>query len=162
MNGTPVDLICVDFADEVTFGQQWDANLTPITAEADLGDTRFGTAPGALQLYQQAAWLSLQFATQPTSQYGDIQATIWQLFDAAAPTPSSSLWLDLARSNYASVDYGDFRVVTNVGPVQPVGQVQEFLIRTPSSGAPESATQLLVGVVLVGASCFSRRFRTVL
>jgi hypothetical protein len=70
--------------------------------------------------------------------------------------------LDLTRSNYASVDYGDFRVVTNVGPVQPVGQVQEFLIRMPSSGAPESTTQLLLGFVLVGASCLSRRFRTVL
>ncbi len=160
MNGTPVDLFCVDFANEVNPGQQWEANLTPITLGADLSDTRFGAAPGALELYRQAAWLSLQFALQPATQYGDIHATIWQLFNPAAPTPSTSYWIEQARSNYASADYGDFRIVTNTAPVQPVGQVQEFLTRTPPDPAPEPGTQLLAGLALVGASCVARRRRT--
>ena len=159
MNGTPVDLFCVDFANEVSLGQQWDANLTQIASTADFSDTRYGTGPDALELYQQAAWLALQYAPQPTSQYADIQATVWQLFNPAAPAPSSSWWLDQARSNCASADYGDLRIVTNVGPVQPSGQVQEFLIRVESSDAPESTTQLLAGLGLVGASCAWRRLR---
>src|ERR1035441_6919504 len=81
MNGTPVDLFCVDFANEVNSGQQWDANLTPISVVADFSDTRYGTEPGALELYRQAAWLALQYASQPTSEYADIQATTWQLFN---------------------------------------------------------------------------------
>ena len=156
MNGTPVDLFCVDIANAVDFGQQWDANLTPIASGADLSDTRYGTAPGALELYRQAAWLALQYAQQPTSQYGDIQATIWRLFDTSAPTPSSSSWMEQAVANYASADFGDFRIVTNVAPVQQSGQVQEFLIRMPSSDAPEPNTQLLAGLGLIGASCVWR------
>ena len=159
MNGTPVDLFCVDFANEVNFGQQWDANLTPMTSGAGLSDTRYGAAPGALELYRQAAWLSLQYAQQPASQYGDIQATIWRLFNASAPTPSSSWWMEQAAANYASADYSNFRIVTNSGPVRQVGQVQEFLVRTQSSDAPESSTQLLAGLGLVGASCVWRRLR---
>jgi len=164
MDGTPVALFCVDFSNEVQLGQQWDANLTPITSGADLGDTRFGAEPGALELYEQAAWLALQFGSQPTSQYGDIQATIWQLFNPDAPAPSSSWWLEQARGNYASTDYGDFYIITNTGPVQQSGQVQEFLTQmlptaAPAATAPEPNAQLLIGLVLIGASCVLRRRR---
>jgi hypothetical protein len=159
MDGTPVDLFCVDFSNEVQAGEQWNANLTPIAFGADLGDTRFGAEPDALELYEQAAWLSLQFASQPTWQYGDIQATIWQLFSTNAPTPSSSWWLQQARSNYASTSYGDFRIVTNTGPVQQFGQVQEFLTRLQSTAVPEPSAQVSIGLVLIGASCMLRRRR---
>jgi hypothetical protein len=151
MNGTPVDLFCVDFANRVWLGEQWDANLTPITAGADLSDTRFGSASGALDLYQQAAFLTLYYALAPTNQYADIQATIWQLFNSTAPDPSSDAWLYFARSDYQLADYGDFRIVTNTGPVQQYGQVQEFLIRTHLSDAPEPSTQLQAQEFLVPA-----------
>jgi hypothetical protein len=105
IDGTPVDLFCVDFSNEVHFGEQWAANLTPISSAADLGDTRWGAQPDALVHYEEAAWLALQFASQPVDQYGDIQATMWQLFYPGAPSPSSSFWLDQAQSNYASADY---------------------------------------------------------
>ena len=159
MNGAPVDLFCVDFANEVGFGQRWDANLSLITADADLSDTRYGTTPRALELYQQAAWLTIQFTSQPTNEFGDIQATIWQLFNPIAPTPSTGWWLEQARRNYSSVDYGDFRVVTNLGPVQQSGQIQEFLTRTQSGDAPEPNTQLLVGIALAGVAGICRRRR---
>jgi hypothetical protein len=177
MNGTTVDLFCVDYANEVTFGQQWDANLTPITAGANLSDTRYGADPGALQLYQEAAWLTEQFALQPTSQYGDIHATIWQLFNPAAPSPAvpapgTLSWLEQARRNYGSADYSNFRIVTNTGPVLQVGQVQEFLTLTQSNDGPdqefngtqsnevpEPSQQLLVGLALAGGSGVWRRVR---
>jgi hypothetical protein len=169
MDGTSVELFCVDYANEVQFGEQWDANLTPIAPGADLSDTRWGGEPDALTQYEEAAWLSLQFAAQPVSQYADIQATMWQLFYGAAPSPSSPYWLEQAQANYASGDYGDFAIVTNVGPVQQFGQVQEFLTELPSSMrfesfdqpqsniAPEPGTQAMIGLALVGAGCVGRR-----
>jgi hypothetical protein len=159
MDGAPVDLFCVDSANEVTFGQQWDANLTLIALGAGLSDTRYGTTPGALELYQQAAWLSQQFASQPTSQYGDIQTTIRQLLNPAAFNPSSSWWMEPARSNFDTADNGNYRIITNTGPVQQLGQVQGFLTRTQSNPVPEPNTQLSVGLALVGASCVWRRLR---
>lgn len=169
MDGTPVDLFCVDFANEVQFGEQWDANLTPVSSTADLSGTRWGGEPGALTLYEEAAWLSLQFALQPVGQYGDIQATMWQLFYSAAPSPTSSYWLEQAQANYASADYGDFAIVTNVGPVQQSGQVQEFLTQLPANLqlesfdqtqtniAPEPGTQAMIGLALAGVGWVGRR-----
>ena len=162
MDGTPVVLYCVDFSNEVQLGQQWDANLTRVTSGADLGDTRFGAEQDALELYERAVWLALQFGSQPASQYGDIQATIWQLFDPDAPAPSTSYWLQQARSNYASTDSGDFYIVTNTGPVQQFGQVQEFLTEIVPAAVPEPNAQLLIGVVLIGASRVLRRRRRTL
>ena len=157
MDGIPVTLYCVDFDNEVQFGQQWEANLTTLSPGADLGDTRFGAVPNALQLYEQAAWLALQFTSQPASQYGDIQATIWQLFDPDAPAPSSSYWLQQAVNNYASTSYGDLYVVTNTGPVQPVGQVQEFITQIVPAPVPEPDSQVLIGLVLMGAAYVLRQ-----
>jgi hypothetical protein len=45
--------------------------------------------------------------------------------------------MEQARSNYASADYGHFRIITNTGPVQLSGQVQEFLTRRQSSDVPD-------------------------
>jgi hypothetical protein len=118
---------CVDFANEVYFGQQWAVNLSPIDTQSDLVNTRYGALENALQLYQEAAWLTEQYSLNPESAYGDIQATIWQLFDQYAPPPSTGYWLNLAQANYAIANYNNFFVVTNVGPVNPTGQVQEFL-----------------------------------
>ncbi len=172
MDGAPVTLFCVDDSNEVQFGEQWDANLTPITSGSDLSDTRWGGEPDASALYQEAAWLSLQYTSQPVAEYGDIQATIWQLFSSTAPTPSSSYWLEQAQSNYASVNYGDFVVITNTGPVERTGQVQEFIAQLPSNErlefsdptqanvAPEPGTQGMIGLVLVGAGWLCRRRRT--
>jgi len=162
MDGTDVVLFCVDFANEVQIGQQWDANLTPIASGADLGDTRFGAEPDALQLYEQAAWLALQFWSQPASQYADIQATIWQLFDTNAPAPSSSFWLDQAQANYASTNYGKFYIITNTGAVEQTGQVQEFLTDALPTAAPEPGSELMIGLVLIGVGCVLRRRRRTL
>ena len=157
---------CVDFANDVYFGQRWAANLSHIDTQSDLADTRFGARANALQLYQEAAWLTGQYALNSASAYGDIQATIWQLFDAYAPSPSTGYWLSQAQANYAAGDYGNFFVVTNVGPVNPTGQVQEFLTVlnpsmsiypplvpsevSPSIGTPEPALLALIGLGLVG------------
>jgi hypothetical protein len=164
-----VVLDCVDFANEVSFGQRWAANLSHINTQQDLANTRFGSRVNALQLYQEAAWLTEQYALNPASAYGDIQATIWQLFDAYAPTPSTGYWLSQAQARYASGDYSNFLVVTNVGPVNPTGQVQELLtVLDPSMpiyaqfsqnstlAAPEPPLMGALGLVLIAAALGSR------
>ena len=68
-----VVLDCVDFANDVSFGQQWAANLSHINTQSDLGNTRFGSRLNATQLYQEAAWLTIQYSLNPSA-YADIQA----------------------------------------------------------------------------------------
>ncbi len=162
---------CVDFANDVYFGQQWAVNLSPIETQADLADTRYGNLPNALQLYQEAAWLTGQYNLNPASDYGDIQATIWQLFDQYAPTPSTSYWLSLAEASYATGNYSNFFLVTNVGPVNPTGQVQEFLtVLNPSmtiypeseagsTGVTPTPEPELMGVLGVGLICLAALVR---
>jgi hypothetical protein len=113
----------------------------------------------------------------PASDYGDIQTTIWQLFDQYAPTPATNYWLSLAQANYMNGNYSNFFVVTNTGPVNPTGQVQEFLtVLNPdwsiypstidgsgsSSGSvatPEPALMGVVGLGLIGAAAVLGRAR---
>jgi len=159
---------CVDFANGVHFGQQWAVNLSPIGSQADLTNTRYGEKLSALQLYREAAWLTQQYALNPTTAYGDIHATIWQLFDTYAPMPSSGYWLSQAEANYSTGNYDNFFVVTNVGPVKPTGQVQEFLTVlnptmsvyprmtvTPAASSAVVATPepRFVGIAALGVVC---------
>ena len=154
INGNPVTLFCVDFANEVYIGESWEANLTELDS-GNLSNTRYGGVANALTLYEEAAWLTMQFATSNTNQYGDIQATIWQLFDPKAPTPSTGYWAQQALLNYQSVATDSFEIVTNVGPVQATGQQQEFLI--DPSPVPEPSAVLLLATVMALAGCFTRR-----
>jgi hypothetical protein len=168
----PVVLNCVDFANDVSFGQQWTANLSHINTAADLVNTRYGNEAGALQLYQEAAWLTLQYSLNPSSAYADIHATIWRLFDSAGPMPSSSYWLDEAQANFGQASYANFFVVTNTGPVYPTGQIQEFVTQLdpsmpiypadPANAAPVSTSEPeLLGGVGLGLICLAEVLRRV-
>jgi hypothetical protein len=170
---TIIPLYCDDFANDVAFGQKWSANLSSITNGSDLSSTRYGATPSALTLYQEIAWLDSQYSTQPSSQYADIQATIWDIFDPAqAPKPSSNYWLLQAEKNYTQIAYDNFRVITNVGPVLPTGQVQEFItllpagspllavpIAHPSAAVPEPGSLFLIGGGLLAGAAFLRKVR---
>ena len=162
-----VSLYCDDFANEVHFGQKWMANLSTITTGSDLSNTRYGDVQNAGKLYQEIAWLDTQFGQQPTSQWGDIHATIWQIFDPShAPLPSSGYWLTQAQQNYGSLNYDNFRVVTNVGPVLKTGQVQEFItmVAPAVTSAPEPGSALLMatglGLAALAAKKWQGRFAT--
>jgi hypothetical protein len=146
-----VVLDCVDFANEVSIGQHWAANLSHVNTQADLANTRFGSGANALQLYQEAAWLTVQYSLNPSFDYADIQATIWQLFDSYAPSPATGYWLSQAEANYAAGNYNNFFVVTNVGPVNPTGQVQEFLtvLQPGMSIYPQDSAQNIAGTYSV-------------
>ena len=162
-----IALYCDDFANDSYIGQTWQANLSTITPGSDLSQTRYGGSANALQLYEEIAWLDTQFAGQSTSAYGDIHATIWQIFDPAqAPKPSSNYWLEQAQQNYQSMDFTSFRVITNVGPVLATGQVQEFLTILPPAllpvpvKTPEPAAMGMIGAGLIGVGVLIQRVRS--
>jgi hypothetical protein len=167
---SPVTLFCVDFNNEVTWNQTWQANITPLSS-SDLSNTRYGNAGdvallkltdpyyntySAAQLYAQAAWLTMQFnqylSTNP-AQVIALQYAIWDLFDPNAPTNAAAqAWILSAEQNYGSVNLNNFELVTNLGPLTLTGQVQEFLIPTPEPG-----TFALLGVALMGLVFLVRR-----
>jgi hypothetical protein len=165
-----VTLFCDDFNNEVTWNQTWQANVTQL-GSGDLSNTRYGNPADvallmgqnpyyatytAAQLYAQAAWLTTQFnqylSNNPT-QIISLQYAIWDLFDPNAPTNAGAqAWILSAEQNYGSVNLNNFEIVTNVGPLAPTGQVQEFIVPTPEPG-----TIALLGIALLGLVFMARR-----
>jgi len=161
---TAVTLFCVDFNNEVTWNQSWQANVTPLGSN-DLSNTRFGNpADVALlsatdpylstftpaQLYMQAAWLSTQFdqylLTNPL-QVVALQYAIWDLFAPNAPTNAAAQsWINQAQQNYGSINPNNFEIVTNVSPLNLTEQVQEFIVPTPEPG---TITLLGAGLIVI-------------
>lgn len=163
MNGQPVTLFCVDFINTVNFKQVWYANLTSV-GSSDLSNTRYGNtlispvAANAPILYEEAAWLTTQFASH-TSDYVSLQYALWDLMNPGSePTSYGDVqnWLDLAAKNYKTIDPSAFQIVTNVGPVTLTGQVQEFIIRTPE---PSTLLLLVISLALLWVSLFRRTSR---
>ena len=177
VNGQQVTLNCDDFFHEVAVGDVWQANETNL-GSGDPVNTRFDD----LALYQQAAWLTTQYASNPASNPGEstaIQSAIWDLFQgttgnltanapdpaiSSTPTDNSSYWLDLAANNYkGALDYSTFYVLTDVNartgldPQAPndATSKQEFIVHT----TPEPGTLVLMATGLFAMIVVVRRRR---
>lgn len=168
MNGAPVTLFCDDINNEVTWGQTWTANVTSL-ASGVFTNTRYGN--GSINpnlgsnnpkvLYEEAAWLVTQFASNP-SDYVTLQHALWDLMTPGAePTAftngdadnkSVGDWLALAGTGYTSINPADFEILTNIGCAPGTntpclaytGQVQEFIVQTPE---PSSLALLVTGML---------------
>ena len=159
-----IDVYCVDYLNHISIGQQWYANFSKL--DGSLGNTRnawyggggYNEAAARIR-YQKAAWLASQFDKTSQSQWGGIHAAIWQLTTPGYPSgsySSASPWINLANTNYGSVNLSEWSVVTDVNTYQGVGGVQEYLVHTV---VPEPLTIALVGTGLAGIGMARRRRR---
>jgi hypothetical protein len=145
LNGQSVTLFCDDINNEVNFWQTWYANVTNLATAVnnnDFSQTRYGSASGSAVLvnpalaYQEAAWLTAQFASNP----GDLVNLQYALWDTMNPGARGSddadmqNWLLRANQNYGAINLSNYEIVTNTGPVTLTGQVQEFIVPTPEPG----------------------------
>jgi hypothetical protein len=170
MGAAPTVAYCDDFANEDSVGETYTVNVTNL-ASGNLSNTRYGgisqtlaTAHGAQtydgqQLYEMAAWLTTEFGSNTTTN-GEIQDTIWDLFNPNAgdptvhpPVPGTNTFLFASEANYSSVDAANFNILTNTGPVtlSGPGQTQELIV------APEPSTILLLGLGLMAIGVGGRR-----
>lgn len=145
MDGQAVVLFCDDIKNDISIGQQWQANVTNLGTAVNtnnFSDTRYGGVVGspvygdAAVAYSEAAWLTTQFAGNPT-QLVSLQYALWDIMNPGSePTSYGDVqwWLNQAQLNYGSIDLYDFSVVTNTGTLQLTGQEQEFIVQTPEPG----------------------------
>src|SRR5712692_9737287 len=157
MNGQSVTLFCDDIINEVNFGQKWWANVTNLATAVNTNNfsqTRYGSVTGSAVLgnpalaYEEAAWLTTQFASKP-GDLVNLQYALWDIMNPGARGNGNAdvqNWLLLASQNYGTINLSDFGIVTNTGPLTLTGQVQEFIIRTPEPG---TLALLLCGMLVL-------------
>jgi hypothetical protein len=105
--------------------------------------------------YEEAAWLTTQFASHPKD-FVSLQYALWDIMNPGSePTGYGdvSYWLGQAATNYSSINAADFSVYTNTGNLALSGQVQEFIVHTPEPG---SLALLVCGIVALLAFSFRR------
>ncbi len=150
----PVSLNCVDFFHEVSVGDVWTVNITQSTQLGTVNDkTRLdgtATTPPETQKYEEAAWLTTQYAGQNEAGVNGIQHAIWDIFGAPSYSDASS-WLTLAANNYQNAP--SFYILTPTDPSDPSSK-QEFLVTTPEPGS-----MALFGTGLIGLVPMIRRRR---
>jgi hypothetical protein len=157
MNGQTVTLFCDDIINDVSFGQTWWANVTNLDTAVstnNFSQTRYGGVSVSAVFsnpalaYEEAAWLTTQFASNP-GDLVNLQYALWDIMNPGSRGNGNDDvedWLELASQNYGTINLSDFSIVTNCGPLTLTGQVQEFIVQTPEPG---TLALLLCGMLAV-------------
>ena len=175
-----VNVLCVDFLNEVNFGDHYAVNVTNLGGGGwnTVADTRH---PGDVATYRKAAWLGSLFSSTPTNLWGSVHYAVWNLFTPAqAPDDARSAQYlalaDVAASNgygafdyqgthYDALDMTQYWVLTDVDAEgRALGGKQEFVVTSADAlGAtatvPEPGTLLLVGTGAVAVAFLAWRRR---
>jgi hypothetical protein len=164
MNGQTVTLFCDDIINDVNFGQTWQANVTNLATAVnnnDFSQTRYGSVTGSAVLgnpamaYEEAAWLTTQFASNPNDLV-NLQYALWDIMNPGVRGTGKmdvQNWLLLAWENYGTINPSNFEIVTNTGPLTLTGQVQEFIVPTPE---PATLALLICGMLAICAGLLRR------
>lgn len=145
-NGPNIPVVCVDPLHESNIGDQWTANVTPLSAGGSaipgLSNTYLGNT--ALQKYEEEAYL-FSLITAPGVDPSDrisIQHAMWDIVDPGFVNDTSAqTYMNLANANFGSINPNYFEIVSDVNH-----QDQEFMI----SAAPEPASFALMGLAALG------------
>jgi hypothetical protein len=173
VGGVTTNLVCDDEFDVVYPNESWTATVLTLSNlnASNYTTTRFGSNYSlsvATKLYDEVAYLALQFASNPTADWAAIQTALWQVFDPSVSNvgttgaTSSSFWSSQATSNYASVasQASRIEILTPVAGTQThgYGLPQEFIVIT---GTPEPATYTMfgAGLLLLSLGTFRKRNR---
>jgi len=172
VNGITTTVICDDSFDTIAPPETWTANVLMLNNlnASNYKMTEFGSMAGSLsaatKLYDEVAYLALQFGANPIANWGGIQTAIWHIFDANASTvagtgkTSTAYWTNLAgmATNQAIGAANAYRIeiLTPNSPQRAPGKggPQEFIVVTP-----EPATYALfgMGLILLSLGTYRRR-----
>jgi hypothetical protein len=155
LNGQNTAAMCIDFFDEGSVGDTWNAYVTQV-GSSNLSDTYH---PSYGQEYEEEAYLFSQI-TEPGSDRTGLQEAAWDI-TAYGITNSSykyligdNSYIDAALANYNKINLSGYEIVSDT----IAGAEQEFIVCAPEPG---SLTLLGAGLLLAfGAATWRRRNRT--
>lgn len=174
VDGVSTTVICDDFSADTYVGESWTADVHTFD---DLSNTKYGKMYGAAatDLYNQAAWLSLQLLATPNNTVRRaISYAIWGTMDSNALTYLSSKapsyvaattsWMNQAKlQTFAAGQFSNFLIYTpnlnypvtcNGGPCPTIPPQELLAIR-----ASESSAVLLLVFNLMAVATIAFVFR---
>ena len=162
INGVSTSVICDDYDDESYIGETWTANVTTLSS---LGGTKWVDLGNSTNLYEEAAWLSIELLSAGPGQAGDIQFAIWTLFEpnalnglSAADQTNVWCWIDSAEAQtFSPGEFANVLIYTaNItDPIRCDGNYcantppQEFIVTTPE---PSAFILMLIGLLAVAVA----------
>ncbi len=167
INGVSTSVICDDFDDESYIGETWTANVTTLSS---LGGTKWVDLGNSTNLYEEAAWLSLNLLSASPGQAGDIQFAIWALFDpnavnglSAGDQANVQWWINDAQGQtFTSGEFANILIYTAdiSDPIRCDGDYcantppQEFIVATPE---PSAFILMLIGLMAIAVAVRRRK-----
>jgi len=163
-SGSILPLTCDDYADEISVGEEWQANVYNFS---NLSQTKY--AADGLQAYGEAAWLYENGLLHP-NQWGDIHYALWAVFNPNAVIGSSgwttgaATWLSESKQQtYTANEFPNISIYTPI-QLSGSGAPQELIggYGTLPAGnvaaVPEPGIGFLLGLGLIGIEAM--RYRT--